>query len=330
MTGNLFAFTRAAAAHLADGAVFRLDSERALLGRTTGAGARAAYAAAHRLHAAIPGDLLARLVNAVVAQDAEPLFVLARIAGSALAEDLGASLAGGLHRACVENGCALAAFESDDVPEAYAPGRFDLSAAIVGRLRMPHGRVPAGHAGAARSAPAEDVDESAAAPLDVDAVRSGDAIVGLFDPSVGPHGFALLAASKAIDGDPAAMLVAQPSYRDDLRAIRARCAVRSIAYVEHSLYDDVPRALPVALAAVFEPARWDPPPAVAHVVAAAALAHDAAFRALPMGIGMVLLVPLADVTKALSASARARVVGFVQPRRAGEPPVVVRAPRAPR
>jgi hypothetical protein len=47
-----------------------------------------------------------------------------------------------------------------------------------------------------------------------------------------------------------------------------------------------------------------------------------------MGVGYTLIVPIADVDRALGAAPGARVVGFVQPRRDGEPRVIVRPARA--
>lgn len=313
MTDNLFAFTRAAAAHLADGGLFRLDPERALAGRIEGAGARAALAVAAGRLDGLGTDLVARLVNAVVAEGAEPLFVLARVAGARIDENSLQRLTDELHAACIADACALVALEHDDAPGVYHDARLDVSAGIVAR-------VDAGHS------------------LDVDGVRAGDALIGLLDPSLNARGCALaldaLAYASAPDGEPSALaetlLEPQPSYRAAMHAIRSAAAVRSTAYIAKNLYDDVPRALPEGVAAVFEPARWHVPQATAAVVSRAGLAHDAAFRALGMGIGFVLIVPLTDIATALAASSGARVVGFVQPRRASDPAVVVRAPRAPR
>jgi phosphoribosylformylglycinamidine cyclo-ligase len=94
------------------------------------------------------------------------------------------------------------------------------------------------------------------------------------------------------------------------------------------LLDNVPRTLPVHAAAVFEPARWDVPPIMEELVRRGNLAHDEKYRTLNMGVGYTLIVPITDVERALAAAPEARVVGFVQPRREGDPQVVVRQPRA--
>ncbi|HZO92946.1 MAG TPA: AIR synthase related protein [Candidatus Baltobacteraceae bacterium] len=332
MTGNLFAFTRAAAAHLADGGLFRLDAGLALVAHVEGAGARAALASASGRIDLLADDLVARLVNAVLARGAEPLFVVARVGGDGLDEARVAVLGRELHRSCTANACALAGLEIDEVRAGvYVSGAFDVSAAVVGRADVSNAPPPVDEAGDERGPRV-----ARASPLDVDAVRSGDALIGLLDPSVHPRILAEV-LGDATDGESSAgpanrdaLETPQPSYRDAVAAICAAAAVRSAAYVGRTLFDDVPRALPRGVQAVFEPARWDVPATSAEIVRRCALDHDTAFRNLGMGIGFVLVVPVTDIAKALAASPLARVVGFVQPRRDDDPPVVVRAPRANR
>ncbi len=93
------------------------------------------------------------------------------------------------------------------------------------------------------------------------------------------------------------------------------------------LLDNVPRTLPDGVAAVFEQTRWDVPPLMRELVSRGNLAHDERYRTLNMGIGYTLILPITDVTAALAAAPGARVVGFVQPRREGDPRVIVRPAR---
>jgi len=66
---------------------------------------------------------------------------------------------------------------------------------------------------------------------------------------------------------------------------------------------------------------------MAELVRRGALDHEESYRTLNMGVGYTLIVPVAGVTAALAATPGARVVGFVQPRRDGEPRVVVHPAR---
>jgi len=63
------------------------------------------------------------------------------------------------------------------------------------------------------------------------------------------------------------------------------------------------------------------------LVARGNLSHEERYRTLNMGVGYTLIVPITDVAKALGAAPGARVVGFVQPRREGDPQVIVRPAR---
>jgi len=94
------------------------------------------------------------------------------------------------------------------------------------------------------------------------------------------------------------------------------------------LIDNVPRTLPDACAAVFEQPRWSVPPLMAELVRRGNLGHVERYRTLNMGIGYTLIVPAADAEQAIAAVPSARVVGFVSPREAGAPAVVVQPDRS--
>jgi phosphoribosylformylglycinamidine cyclo-ligase len=114
-----------------------------------------------------------------------------------------------------------------------------------------------------------------------------------------------------------------------VRTIRAVAHVKSMAHITGGgLLDNVPRTLPDHAAAVFESSRWDEPPLMTEIVARAALGFDERYRTFNMGVGYTLIVAVTDVERALAAVPSARVVGFVQPRRDGEPRVIVRPRRA--
>jgi phosphoribosylformylglycinamidine cyclo-ligase len=169
-------------------------------------------------------------------------------------------------------------------------------------------------------------------------VQPGDAIVGL--PAIGLHtnGYTLARAviAEAEYGAPLAgttygdaLLAPHPSYLEPVRAIRRVAEVKTMAHITGGgLLDNVPRTLPEHAAAVFEQTRWEVPAIMAEIVRRGDLAHEERYRTLNMGIGYTLIVSIADVDATLSAAPEARVVGFVQPRREGDPRVIVRPARA--
>ncbi|HYW55186.1 MAG TPA: phosphoribosylformylglycinamidine cyclo-ligase [Dongiaceae bacterium] len=295
--------------------LFRLpgDEKRALVGSTDGVGTKILIAAALRRYDTVGADLVNHCVNDILVTGADPLFFLDYLAVGKLDPEVAALIVSGVHRACRENGCALLGGETAEMPGVYRPEHFDLAGTIVGIV---------------------DLD----AVPDPNRVQTGDAIVGL--PAAGLHtnGYTLARALIAEDeyampfgaatyGD--ALLAPHPSYLEPVRAIRKVADVKSMAHITGGgLLENVPRTLPEHAAAVFEPARWTTPPIMDELVKRGELAHEERYRTLNMGVGYTLIVPITGVDKALAAAPGARVVGFVQPRRDGEPRVLVRRPRA--
>jgi len=295
--------------------LFRLpgDNTRALVGSADGVGTKILIAAYLKRYDTVGADLVNHCVDDILVTGADPLFFLDYLAVGKLDPELAAQVVSGVHRACRENGCALLGGETAEMPGMYREDHFDLAGTIVGIVEL-------------------------AAMPDPNRVVSGDAIVGL--PSVGLHtnGYtlarALIPESEYLEpfgnGTFAdALLAEHPSYRNAVKAIRAVADVKSMAHITGGgLLDNVPRTLPEHASAVFEPARWDVPPIMAELVKRGNLTHEEQYRTLNMGVGYTLIIPNTDVDKAIAAAPGARVVGFVQPRAAGDPPVIVRAPRA--
>jgi phosphoribosylformylglycinamidine cyclo-ligase len=295
--------------------LFRLpgDGKRALVGSTDGVGTKILIATALRRYDTVGADLVNHCVNDILVTGADPLFFLDYLAVGKLDPEMAALVVSGVHRACRENGCALLGGETAEMPGVYRPEHFDLAGTIVGIV---------------------DLD----AVPDPNRVEPGDAIVGL--PAVGLHtnGYTLARALIAEDeydapfgastyGD--ALLAPHPSYLEPVRKMRAVADVKSMAHITGGgLLENVPRTLPEHAAAVFEQTRWDVPPIMAELVRRGNLAFEERYRTLNMGVGYTLIVPIANVDKALAAAPGARVVGFVQPRRDGEPRVVVRPARS--
>jgi phosphoribosylformylglycinamidine cyclo-ligase len=295
--------------------LFRLpgDGKRALVGSTDGVGTKILIAAAMRRYDTVGADLVNHCVNDILVTGADPLFFLDYLAVGKLDPEVAALVVAGVHRACRANATALLGGETAEMPGVYRPDHFDLAGTIVGIV---------------------DLD----AVPDPNNVQPGDAIVGL--PAVGLHtnGYTLARALIAEDeyaqpfdgttyGD--ALLAPHPSYLEPVRAIRRVAGVKSMAHITGGgLLENVPRTLPEHATAVFEQTRWEVPPIMRELVRRGNLAHEERYRTLNMGVGYTLIVPIADVDKALAAAPGARVVGFVQPRNDGDPRVVVRPARA--
>ncbi len=294
--------------------LFRLpgDAKRALVGSTDGVGTKILIAAALHRYDTVGADLVNHCVNDILVTGADPLFFLDYLAVGKLDPEVAALVVAGVHRACRANGCALLGGETAEMPGVYRPDHFDLAGTIVGIVDLD--KVP-----------------------DPNRVNAGDAIVGL--PAVGLHtnGYTLARALISEDEYEApfgektfadALLAPHPSYLEPVRAMRKVADVKSMAHITGGgLLENVPRTLPEHALAVFEQTRWEVPPIMAELVKRGDLAHEERYRTLNMGVGYTLIVSIMDVDKALSAAPGARVVGFVQPRRDGEPRIIVRPAR---
>jgi phosphoribosylformylglycinamidine cyclo-ligase len=295
--------------------LFRLpgDAKRALVGSTDGVGTKLLVAAALRRYDTVGADLVNHCVNDILVTGADPLFFLDYLAVGKLDPDVAALIVSGVHAACRANGCALLGGETAEMPGVYHEDHFDLAGTIVGIVELD--TMP-----------------------DPNRVQPGDAIVGL--PAIGLHtnGYTLARAviAEAEYGAPFAgttygdaLLAPHPSYLEPVRAIRRVAEVKTMAHITGGgLLDNVPRTLPEHAAAVFEQTRWEVPAIMAEIVRRGDLAHEERYRTLNMGVGYTLIVSIADVDATLSAAPEARVVGFVQPRREGDPRVIVRPARA--
>lgn len=294
--------------------LFRLpgDSRRALVGSTDGVGTKILIAAALRRYDSVGADLVNHCVNDILVTGADPLFFLDYLAVGKLDPEVAAAVVAGVHAACRANGCALLGGETAEMPGVYREDHFDLAGTIVGLVELD-------------------------AMPDPNRVQPGDAIVGL--PAVGLHtnGYTL---ARALIGEAEysasferttygeALLAPHPSYLDPVRAIRRVADVKTMAHITGGgLLENVPRTLPDHATAVFEQTRWDVPAIMSEIVRRGNLEHDERYRTLNMGVGYTLIVPIADVDAALGAAPGARVVGFVQPRRDGDPRVIVRPAR---
>ncbi len=297
------------------GGLFRLpgDDRRALVASTDGVGTKLLIAAAMHRYDDVGADLVNHCVNDILVYNAAPLFFLDYLAVGRLDPDVAARIVGGCARACRAHDCALLGGETAEMPGVYAPEHFDLAGTIVGIVAL------------------DDLPKSAS-------IEPGDAVVAL--PAVGLHtnGYSLARAlipsgewtqAFGLGGTYAdALLAEHPSYFDAVHAIRAVADVKAMAHITGGgLLENVPRTLRPGVSAVFEQARWDVPAIQRELVRRAGLSHDERYRALNMGIGYTLVVPLSDALRAVAAVPRAKIVGWIEARASGEPAVMIHPAR---
>jgi phosphoribosylformylglycinamidine cyclo-ligase len=293
------------------------DARKALAASTDGVGTKILIAAQLARYGSVGADLVNHCVNDILVVNATPLFFLDYLAVGKLDPDVAGVIVGGVQAACRANDCALLGGETAEMPGLYKVGDFDLAGTIVGIVDL------------------DDVP-------DPKRVEPGDAILGL--PAVGLHTNGYSLARELIPPDellapfPAAgegvtfadaLLAEHPSYARPVRAIQAVADVKAMAHITGGgLLENVPRTLPAGCKARFEQSRWSVPPLEEELVRRGNLSHEERYRVFNMGVGYTLIVPRAAVAQALAAVPSAKLIGWVEERRADEPAVIVHPARA--
>tara|TARA_R100000789_G_scaffold85135_1_gene80928 strand:- start:430 stop:1482 length:1053 start_codon:yes stop_codon:yes gene_type:complete len=236
-------------------------------------------------------DLVAMCVNDLVCQGAEPLFFLDYFATGKLELDSAARIIEGIAKGCADSGCALIGGETAEMPGMYHAGDFDLAGFSVGAM-----------------------ERGTELPRDV---KEGDVLLGLPSDGVHSNGYSLV--RKIVErsglgwsddcpwgeGDlGSALLTPTKLYvKGAVAALRAD-AVSALAHITGGgLTENLPRVLPVGLAAEIGLNAWDLPPVFKWLAAEGGMAEAEMLKTFNAGIGMVAVVSADKVEAAKAAFA---------------------------
>ncbi|MEO1696283.1 MAG: phosphoribosylformylglycinamidine cyclo-ligase [Planctomycetota bacterium] len=289
------------------------DLERAgvgghvLVASADGVGTKLEVAKRCGVHDTVGRDLVQHCIGDILVQGARPLFFMDYVGTGRLEPDVVADLIRGCAEACRDNGLALLGGETAEMPGLYGDGDFDLVGFIVGAV-------------------ARDK------VLDGSRVAAGQTLLGLRSSGLHTNGYSL--ARKVIFehlgldvGDTPdalggrsvgeALLAPHRSYLELLWPLLEEGRLAALAHITGGgLVDNVPRVLG-AHDAVIDPGTWEPDGLFRMIVDAARIDRDEAYRALNMGIGMVLFVEdehLAAVEAHLAAAGENAVrIGRTEP-----------------
>jgi phosphoribosylformylglycinamidine cyclo-ligase len=254
--------------------LFALDDERLLAATTDGVGTKLILSrrAGRLFDAGV--DLAAHCANDLATTGAEPLFFLDYAAAGTLDLAEVAELVDGAASACRAAGCAILGGETAELPGIYREGELDFAGTMVGLVRR-----------------SELVNGSRCEP--------GDAVLGL--PLAGLHanGFTLVRRVLGDDDfDPDLLLPPTRLYLDDLRALRGRCDVRTLAHVTGGgIPGNLPRVLPARLGARIDPGTWERPPVYAWLDERG-VPEDEQRRIFNLGVGFCAVVPFEQADEA--------------------------------
>ncbi|HEX2357829.1 MAG TPA: phosphoribosylformylglycinamidine cyclo-ligase [Micromonosporaceae bacterium] len=276
--------------------LFRLDLRKyrnpILASSTDGVGTKLVIAQQLDVHDTVGIDLVAMVVDDLVACGAEPLFLLDYIACGEVMPDRVAEIGAGIAVGCQEAGCALIGGETAEHPGVMGPREYDVSATGVGI-----------------------VEESEL--LGRDRVEVGDAVIAM--PSSGLHsnGYSLVRAvllgagrlrlDTVIDefggqrtlGEE--LLTPTKIYARDCLKLAQECDVRAFAHVTGGgIPGNLVRVLPGHVDAVVNRSSWRPQPIFDLVQTKGRIEHSEMESTFNMGVGMFAVVSAADADRALA------------------------------
>ncbi|MET0490248.1 MAG: phosphoribosylformylglycinamidine cyclo-ligase [Acidimicrobiales bacterium] len=283
------------------GAPFALDTSRftqpVLVSSTDGVGTKLLVAEATGRYDTIGIDLVAMVVDDLVCQGAEPLFLLDYLAVGALDPDVVERVVNGIAEGCRQARCALIGGEMAEHPGSMAPDRIDVAGFAVGVVERD--RLITG-----------------------DQARPGDLLIGLPSPGLRSNGYSLarrvLLEVAGLPLDDLADDLLRPSviYAPAVVDLLAEVDVRGVAHITGGgIPGNLPRALPDDVGYWLDRATWDVPAIFGLIQEHGQVSDDEMAKVFNLGIGMVVVVTPADAERtiaALGASGHAaRAIGEV-------------------
>lgn len=236
-------------------------------------------------HDTVGRCLVNHCVNDILVQGARPLFFLDYLATGAMDETVVTEVVTGVAQACKENACSLLGGETAQMPDFYADDEYDLAGFIVGLVER--GRI-----------------------LDGSAIAEGDVLLGLASSGLHTNGYTL--ARKIVfdhmglrvdDEFPElertvgeVLLDVHRSYLSLLWPLLQRDRLHGLAHITGGgIPGNLPRVLPEGLGAAVDRGSWTPPPLFRVLQRAGGVERDEMYRVFNMGIGMIAVVPPAQV-----------------------------------
>ena len=257
---------------------------------TDGVGTKVAIAQRLGRYDTVGIDLVAMVVDDLVACGAEPLFMTDYVVCGALRPERIAAIVGGVAEGCVRAGCALLGGETAEHPGHLGPDDFDLAGAATGVV---------------------EADEL----LGPDRVRPGDVLIAMASSGLHSNGFSLvrklvdeharalsLDAEPAVLGQPLAEELLTPTriYARDCLAVAAGCEVHAFAHITGGgLAANLARVLPAGVDALVDRSTWSPPPIFGLVAATGPVSGAEMEQTFNLGVGMVAVIAASDEAAAL-------------------------------
>ncbi|RKN24210.1 phosphoribosylformylglycinamidine cyclo-ligase [Micromonospora musae] len=276
--------------------LFRLDTKKyknpILASSTDGVGTKLVIAQQMDIHDTVGIDLVAMVVDDLVACGAEPLFLLDYIATGEVVPDKVAEIGAGIADGCRYAGCALLGGETAEHPGVLRPDEYDISATGVGV-----------------------VEESEI--LSPERVEVGDVVIAMRSSGLHSNGYSLVrhvllgAGRMRLDvviddfgrqrtlGEE--LLTPTKIYAQDCLKLIAEAEVRAFAHVTGGgIPGNLVRILPENVDAVVNRSTWRPQPIFDLVQSKGRIEDPEMEATFNMGVGMFAIVSAEDADRALA------------------------------
>ena len=265
--------------------------EPVLVSGTDGCGTKVKLAMLMDKHNTIGIDAVAMCVNDIICCGARPLFFLDYIAcGKNIPEKI-AEIVGGVAEGCVQSGAALIGGETAEHPGLMPVDEYDLAGFAVGI-----------------------VDKKKI--IDNTRMAAGDVVIGLASTGIHSNGFSLCRKVFNIDQNPdslyvkrddlggksvaEALLVPTRIYVKSVLALLEQVDVKGISHITGGgFYENIPRSIPDGLGAKIDKSAVRVLPIFDVIAKEGNIPERDMFNTYNMGVGMSVVVPAAQVEKAL-------------------------------
>jgi phosphoribosylformylglycinamidine cyclo-ligase len=276
--------------------LFRLDVTKykrpILASSTDGVGTKLMIAQQMDIHDTVGIDLVAMVVDDLVACGAEPLFLLDYIACGEVVPDRVAEIGAGIADGCRTAGCALLGGETAEHPGVMKPHEYDLSANGVGVVEE------------------DDI-------LSRERVQLGDVVIAMRSSGLHSNGYSLvrhvlmgqgrLRLGSVIDdlgvnhtlGEE--LLTPTKIYARDCLTLIAECEVHALAHVTGGgIPGNLNRVLPDTMDALVDRSTWRPQPIFDLVQSKGRIELNEMESTFNMGVGMFAVVAAPDADRAMA------------------------------
>ena len=262
---------------------------------TDGVGTKLMIAHAMNKHDTIGIDLVAMNVNDIVVCGAEPLYLTDVYSCHKLDVSIAVEVVKGICDGCIQSGCALLGGETAEMGQMFQPGEYDVTATTTGAVPKGQKMLP-----------------------DKASMEEGDILLGMASSGCHSNGFSLVrkilernnlrftdkapwdSNSTVSVGD--ALLTATQIYVKPLLQVIRKDLVKGMAHITGGgLLENIPRMLPLHLAAELDASSWPVPPVLRWLKGAGNLTTDEFSRVFNTGLGMVLVISgkQADATRSI-------------------------------